>query len=250
MLAINALVLRRTQTLLSENVELERRNTDLNSFAYIAGHDLREPLRGAANYLRFMREDHAGELSGEALRKLSTLDALVARSKELLDRLNHYSRVGRMEVAVRMVSLDSVLDQVVERLGLLLAECGAEIRRPAPLPELLCDPVLMREVFSNLITNALRYNVSAPKWVEIGLAEDADAGLPTIYVRDNGIGIPENRFAEIFQMFRRLHGQEEYGGGTGAGLAIVKNVIDRHGGRIWLESEPGEGTTFFFQLSS
>lgn len=249
MLAINALVLRRTQTLLSENMELERRNTDLNSFAYIASHDLREPLRGLQNYLIFMREDHSLELSKEALRKLSTMDMLVSQSKELIDTLNRYSHIGRMEVALQRVNIGTLVDDVVRSLSEMIREKGVEMRRPQPLPTVVCDPVLTREVFANLITNAVKYNDRAEKWIETGSIETPDAPV-TFYVRDNGIGIREKHFTDIFRMFRRLHAYEAYSGGTGAGLTIAKNIVERHGGRIWVESTYGEGTTFYFQLQS
>jgi light-regulated signal transduction histidine kinase (bacteriophytochrome) len=246
-LAINALVLRRTETLLSENTDLERKNTDLNSFAYIASHDLREPLRGLENYIKFMREDHAEELSTEALRKLETMGSLVSLSKELIDVLNYYSHVGRLEVAPRAVNVDTLLDQVLASLEGRIKEVGLSIRRPARLPVVTCDPVLVREIFSNLLTNALKYNVSDEKWIEITC--DVQRDKPTVFhFRDNGIGIREKHFEDIFRMFRRLHAVNEYGGGTGAGLAIVKTVVERHGGAVWVESVYGQGTTFSFHL--
>ncbi|WP_395749601.1 ATP-binding protein [Prosthecobacter sp.] len=248
MLAINALVLRRTQTLLSENMELERRNTDLNSFAYIAAHDLREPLRGLQNYLVFMREDHGRELSSEALRKVQTMESLVAQSKELIETLNRYSRIGRMEISAHTVNLDTVVDEVLVSLSGMLRELGVEVRRPHPLPTISCDPVLTREVFSNLLTNAAKYSDSERKWIEVGSMAGQPGEPPTFYVRDNGIGIREKHFTDIFRMFRRLHPHDAYTGGTGAGLTIAKNIVERHGGRIWLESAFGQGTTFYFQF--
>jgi chemotaxis family two-component system sensor kinase Cph1 len=247
MLAINALVLRRTQTLLSENMELERRNTDLNSFAYIAAHDLREPLRGLQNYLIFMREDHSRELSTEALRKLSTMESLVQQSKELIETLNHYSHIGRMEVAPQRVNIGTLVDEVVISLAGMIKDKGVEIRRPQTLPTTSCDPVLTREVFANLISNAVKYNDRKDNWIEIGCTE-SPGGPATFYVRDNGIGIREKHFVDIFRMFRRLHAYDAYSGGTGAGLTIAKNIVERHGGRIWVESAYGQGTTFYFQL--
>lgn len=246
-LAINALVLRRTERLLSMNAELEQKNSDLNSFAYIASHDLREPLRGILNYLRFTREDHAQELSTEALRKIETMTSLVEQCRELLDVLNHFSHVGRLEVAPRPVNLGTLVDQVLASLQGRIQAARMEVRRPAPLPVVSCDPVLMREVFSNLLANALKYNVSAEPWIEIGYVQDA-AGPWRFYVRDNGIGIRPQHFEDIFTMFRRLHARDEYGGGTGAGLAIVRTIVERHGGRVWVESEFGHGTTFWLEL--
>lgn len=246
--AINALVLRRTERLLRLNAELERRNIDLNSFAYIAAHDLKEPLRGMANYCVFLREDHADELSAEARRKLTAISTLVDHTGRLVDALNHYSRVGRLEVQRQPTPLDSELDAVLMALETLIARERAEVRRPRALPAVECDPVLVREVFANLISNGLRYNVSDAKWVEVDWEESG--GELVFRVRDNGIGIREKHRDAIFQIFRRLHAQDEFGGGTGAGLAIVRSIVERHGGRIWVESEFGRGSTFFFTLGS
>lgn len=249
--ALNALVLRRTERLIGLNAELERKNTDLNSFAYIAAHDLKEPLRGIANYCTFMREDHANELTEEALRKLDTMTGLINRSEELLDTLNHFSRIGRIEISRKETDLHRVVDDVLVSLGESLKRDHVEIRRPTTLPVLSCDRVLVREVFANLIANAVRYNKNTKKWVEIGYQSNPNQPARRIfYVKDNGIGIPEKHFGAIFHIFRRLHVQGTYGSGTGAGLAIVKSIIEKHGGTIWIESAPGEGSTFFFTLTS
>jgi light-regulated signal transduction histidine kinase (bacteriophytochrome) len=112
-----------------------------------------------------------------------------------------------------------------------------------------CDRAQINELFTNLISNAIKYNDKTDKWVEIGFME-SPSGLITFYVRDNGIGVPSEHFDKIFQIFRRLHGRDEFGGGTGAGLTIARKVVERHGGRIWLESNFGEGSTFYFTLSA
>lgn len=243
--AINALVLRRTERLISLNAELERKNTDLNSFAYIAAHDLKEPLRGIANYASFLMEDHGPGLPEEGRRKLRTIADLAARSEELLDALNHYSRLGRIEVRPVRTPMDHLVDEVLESLGGVLD--GVEVRRPSALPEISCDPVLTREVFANLITNAVRYNTSRPKRITIAF-ENTDRG-PRFQVRDNGIGIREKHRDAIFHIFRRLHAADAFGGGTGAGLAIVRSIIERHGGAIEVASSPGVGSTFSFTLA-
>jgi Bacteriophytochrome (light-regulated signal transduction histidine kinase) len=243
-LAINALVLRRTERLLRANADLERRNTDLNSFAYIASHDLKEPLRGIANYCEFMREDHGHELNAEALRKLDTMTGLAAYCEDLLTVLNHYSRIGRIELKRMSTNLDSILDEVLRATESLPANEGVEIVRADPLPTVNCDPVLVREVFANLVANAIRYNTSPRKRVTIGCSDPAPEA--EIYVQDNGIGIPQKHHDAIFTMFRRLHGRDEFGGGTGAGLAIVRSIVEKHGGSIRVESEPGKGSTFRF----
>lgn len=243
--AINALVLRRTERLISLNAELEKKNSDLNSFAYIASHDLKEPLRGIANYTSFVIEDHAKGLPDEALRKLQTIASLASRSEELLDALNHFSKVGRMEIQKSPVDMDQLLDEVIESNSTVLE--GVELTRPSALPPAECDAVLVREIFGNLLINAVRYNLSEKKQITIDCKQNGAA--PVYTVTDNGIGIREKHHDAIFQIFRRLHPAQDFGGGTGAGLAIVKSIIERHGGQIWVDSVPEKGTTFSFTLS-
>jgi light-regulated signal transduction histidine kinase (bacteriophytochrome) len=244
--ALNALVLRRNQRLMLDNAELEKKNTDLNSFAYIAAHDLKEPLRGITNYSNFLQEDYGASLPTEAMRRLEKISALATRSEGLLDSLNRFSKLGRMEITSTDCDIDQVLDEVLENLGELIRESGVEVRRTHPLPHKSCDPILIREVLANLVANAIRYNTAAEKWVEIGVRENEDP--VTLYIRDNGIGIREKNHDVIFTMFRRLHAYGEYGEGTGAGLAIARNIVERHGGRIWVESSYGAGATFLFTL--
>ena len=248
--AINALVLRRTEKLIRVNEELERKNTDLNSFAYIAAHDLKEPLRGIANYARFIHEDHGAALDADASQKLQKISDLALHCQDLIGALNHYSRVGRLEIRRRPTQLGPVVAEALHALETLITETGVEIRQPHPYPEVSCDPLLVRELLVNLISNAIRYNTSSSKWVEIGMrAPDSPELPPVAYVRDNGIGIREKHFSAIFDIFRRLHPDDQYGKGTGAGLAISRSIVEKHGGRIWVESEPGAGSTFCFTLA-
>lgn len=249
-LALNALVIRRTERLLRLNTELERKNSDLNSFAYIASHDLKEPLRGIHHFSRFLREDHAEELGTEGMRKVDTIAALAAHTNELLVSLAHFSQLGRMELNVRETDLERLLTEVLLTLNVPLNEKNAEVRRPTPLPIVRCDPVLVKEIFTNLILNAIKYNNNEAKWVEITARdttpEEADRG-PVVCVSDNGIGIRDRNLTTVFQMFRRLN-KDKFGSGSGAGLAIAKSIVERHGGRIWAESVFGEGSTFCFTL--
>jgi signal transduction histidine kinase len=123
------------------------------------------------------------------------------------------------------------------------------MRVPRPLPTVRCDPVRAGSVLQNLVSNAVKYNDKPEKWIEIGwLDPETEGGPAVLYVRDNGIGIPEKHWDSIFRIFKRLHGRDRFGGGSGAGLTIARKLVERHGGRIWLESAPGEGTTFFFTL--
>ena len=247
--ALNALVLRRTERLISLNAELEKKNTDLNSFAYIAAHDLKEPLRGIANYCTFMQEDHGEELTPEAIRKLETIGALAAQSEELLDALNHFSKVGRMEITLKETNMQEVIDAVLTSMESMIRREKVSIIREGTWPTITCDPVLVREVFSNLISNGIRYNNKPVKKLVVGVRDNPEPpGPPVFYVQDNGIGIREKHFEDVFRIFRRLHAHEAYGGGTGAGLAIVNSIVEKHGGKIWITSEPDQGTTFNLTL--
>ena len=252
--AFNASILQRTDRLLRLSAELERKNTDLNSFAYVAAHDLKEPVRGIHHYTSFVLEDHGAQLPDDGREMLETVKTLALRIDELLSSLLHFSAIGRVEVANYPASLDAAVDEVLVMLQKRLADEKVEIRRATALPYTHGYRPLLREVFANLITNGLKYNDKPQRWIEIGcradLSETMGDGSPAaiIYVRDNGIGIREKHLEDVFTMFRRLHDRAKFGGGTGAGLAIVKTIVEKHGGRIWVESTPGEGTTFLFTL--
>ena len=246
--AINALILKRTDDLLKLNTDLEDKNRELNSFAYIAAHDLQEPLRGLRNYSRFLMEDYGNVLDSEGREKLHTLSELARQMHELIDALAHYTKTGRMEIRERETDLNQLVHEVQRSRFESLR--GVEIRVPRPLPTIMADSILVREVLDNLIANAIKYNTQQKKWIEIGYVEpvDDDPFTQQYYVRDNGIGIRPKHKDDVFTLFRRLHPRDRYGGGSGVGLALVKSIIDRHGGRVWFESEYGVGTTFYFTL--
>ncbi|NIL97280.1 MAG: cyanobacterial phytochrome A, partial [Planctomycetales bacterium] len=200
-------------------------------------------------------EDYHDMLEADGQQKLQTLQRLCQRLEAFIDSLLQFSRLGRVELAVGEVDLNHVLDEVLDSLKISLEQKHFTVRHPERLPAVKCDGVRVREIFRNLITNAMKYNDKADKWIEIGWqpAEesrtDIPAGTPVFYVRDNGIGIPAKHQESIFRIFKRLHGRDQYGGGTGSGLTIVKKIVERHGGHIWVESTVGEGTTFFFTLA-
>ena len=250
---IVGIVLKKVDELAQINLELQRSNLELDSFAYIASHDLKEPLRGIHNYSNFLLEDYAQILDEAGVEKLQTLVRLSQRMEELISVLLHYSRLGRAELALQATDVGQLIEDIQDILKINQADQGVEIHIPRPLPWVECDPVLLEQVFSNLINNALKYNNSCPKWVEIGWldsqAEEAPENL-VFYVKDNGIGIREKHLDVIFRIFKRLHGLSKYGGGTGAGLTIVKKIVERHGGKIWVESTYGQGTTFYFTLTT
>ncbi|WP_435019163.1 ATP-binding protein [Tundrisphaera sp. TA3] len=256
--AIIAVVVRRAEELTRLNEELERSNTDLDAFAYIASHDLKEPLRGIHNYASFLLEDYADRLEEDGVSKLNTMVRLTQRMEDLIESLLRYSQLGRVGLSFSPVDLHEVVTEVLDNLALTLSESGAEVRIPRRLPVAMCDRVQVGEIFSNLIANALKYTDKVDRWVEVGYEEPirpivepspgAEPASMVLYVRDNGIGIAERYQATIFRLFKRLHARDKFGGGTGAGLTIAKKIVERHGGTIWVESAPGKGTTFYFTL--
>ena len=236
----------RTRELRVANDELQQSNRELDDFAYIASHDLKEPLRGIHNYSMFLLEDYADKLDHEGRAKLETLMRLTRRMEVLIDSLLRYSRLGRVDLAMEEVDLNETLAEVLENLDVNLKAEQVEVITPRPLPRVRGDRVQLGEIFHNLIVNGVKYNESQGKRIEIGYR---DGQPPVFYVRDNGIGIPEKHHEAIFRIFKRLHARDKYGGGTGAGLTIVKKIVERHNGRIRVESTPGEGTTFYFTLA-
>jgi PAS domain S-box-containing protein len=259
-----AQLLENAAELRERNEDLLRSNQELDAFAYIASHDLKEPLRGIHNYASFLIDDYADKLDEEGKDKLETLKRLSQRLDGLLDSLLEISRLGRVDFLPKEFDLDVVMHEIIDSLQISLTERNVSVKIPRPLPRVRGDAVLLGEVLRNLITNGMKYNEKPERWIEIGYTADpppkasgqarlsasasASARSIALYVRDNGIGIPEKHFEAIFRIFKRLHSRDAYGGGTGVGLAITKKVIERHGGDIWLESEPGVGTTFYFTL--
>ncbi|BAZ26573.1 multi-sensor signal transduction histidine kinase [Kalymmatonema gypsitolerans NIES-4073] len=250
--AIVGIVLSKADELARMNLELERSNRELASFAFAASHDLKEPLRGIHNYSSVLLEDYAQLLDEDGIEYLQTVVSLSQRMETLINSLLRLSQLGQAKLQLQATDLNELLDQVIHLLRASRPQSQFDIRIPRPLPTIECDPVLVSEVFSNLIINALKYNDKPEKWVEIGYLnteEQQESSLPPVfYIRDNGIGIPEHHHESIFRLFKRLHSQEKYGGGAGAGLAISKKIVERHGGRIWVESVVDVGSTFYFTL--
>lgn len=223
-------------------IALEDSNRELDDFAYIASHDLKEPLRGINNFSTFLIEDYGNILDKEGVRKLETLVTLTNRLKTLIDDLLTFSRMGRTELSIQETDMNVILLEVLETLSILMEEKRVEIKVPNPLPTVYCDNIRIKEVFRNLISNALKYNDKENPWIKIGYFDNK------FYISDNGIGIKEKHFDDIFRIFKRLHARNKYGGGTGSGMTIIKKIIEKHQGKIWLESKLGQGTTFYFTL--
>ncbi|MEM9860302.1 MAG: ATP-binding protein [Myxococcota bacterium] len=254
--SLSDVVFREKQRVQRLRQELSLRNREVETFATMASHDLREPLRGIGNYATFLREDAAHMLDADATQHLDRIDRLVRRMYGLIEGMLALSRVGRVK-AVRYgaVDLRAVVDQVLVDHAPLLEETGAQVL-VSELPSVETWEVGVRTVFANLITNAIRYS-DAPPRVEIGTAKagaiegapaDVDETARVFYVRDAGIGIADEHHEQIFRIFHRLHAGMNYGESTGAGLAIVRKVIELMGGHIWLRSALGAGSTFAFTL--
>jgi signal transduction histidine kinase len=222
-------------------------NKSLDEFTYIAAHDLKEPLRGIHNYASFLKEDYAPQLDESGQQYIDRIQRLAERLSTLIDSLMSYSRLGVSELVKTPVDVDAVVDAVAEDLTRLWTREGITLRRNSRMGLVQGDPLRIGEIFQNLISNAAKYNDKPSKWIDVGC--DNSCSPPVFFVRDNGIGIPPQHHENVFRIFKRLHEQNKYGGGTGAGLTIVKKIVERYGGRIWLESVPGEGTVFYFTLS-
>ncbi|MBC7842870.1 MAG: GAF domain-containing protein [Gemmatimonadaceae bacterium] len=242
------------------NVDLTSSNEELDAFAYVASHDLKEPLRGIHRYAHQLLES-AETFGAENRHRLDSLMRLTMRMDSLLNSLLHYSRVGRTNLEFEAVDLNDVVADALEMVGVGRNNAGVTVGFERPLPTVLCDLVRVREIFSNLISNALKYNRDPHPRIDVGYLRSDEPGLrpnmpadadgETIYyVRDNGIGIEPRHFEQIFRMFKRLHGRDEFGGGVGAGLTVVKKVVNRHGGHVWLASTLDQGSTFYFTLPS
>lgn len=255
--AIVGIVLSKADELAKINQELERSNRELASFAFAASHDLKEPLRGIYNYSNVLLEDYAQLLDEDGLDYLKTVVSLSIRMETLINSLLRLSLLGQGQLNIQVTDFNELLHQVINVVRASRSPVQLDIRIPRLMPTIQCDPVLVGEVFSNLIINAFKYNDKPDKWVEIGylnineqiLQHQQQISVPLVfYVQDNGIGIPQHHYQTIFRLFKRLHSQEKYGGGTGAGLAISKKIVECHGGRIWVESTVSCGSVFYFTL--
>jgi light-regulated signal transduction histidine kinase (bacteriophytochrome) len=224
--------------------ELRRSNEELAQFASVASHELREPLRNVASYLELLQRRCGDRLDSEAREFIAIAVDGALRMQRLLDDLLSLARVGTG--AGEMVATDAGIaaDAAIGSLAAAIADGGARVERSA-LPNVLADPVQLQRLFANLIGNAIKFRRAEPPIVRIAAARDG--AFWRFSVTDNGIGIDPKDFERIFVIFQRLHLREEFAG-TGIGLAICKKIVERHGGRIWVESAPGKGSTFLFTI--
>jgi chemotaxis family two-component system sensor kinase Cph1 len=242
--AIVNIVLRQAEELAQLAADLERSNAELKKFAYVASHDLQEPLNQVANYVQLLEMRYHSELDEDAKEFITFAVEGVSLMQTLIDDVLAYSKVDMQGVEFELTAVEKPLNKALNNLRTRIAESGAVITHDS-LPTVMGDSTQLMQLFQNLIGNAIKFRSQEPPEIHIGAARLEDAWL--FSVRDNGIGI-DPRFAErIFVIFQRLHARDEYPG-TGMGLAICKKIVECHRGRIWVESELGCGATFYFTI--
>ena len=244
-LAIAAAERKKAELALAERVaDLARSNSELEQFAYVASHDLQEPLRMVSSYVALLEKRYKGKLDPEADKYIGYAVEGARRMRGLIQDLLAYSRAGRREDELSPADPRRAVDAALANLRGLIEETGAEVVI-GPLPGVLGNDTQLVQLFQNLIENALKYRAEAPPRVELGAERDGEQW--TFSVKDNGIGIEPQYAERIFRIFQRLHDRQQYGG-SGIGLAIAKRIVERHRGRIWVESSAGCGATFKFTL--
>jgi PAS domain S-box-containing protein len=246
------------QSLARANTELSQKNRELDEFVYVVSHDLQEPLRTLIGFSDFLLKDHAHRLDAEGQEFVKHLFDASQRMRAMIHGLLKLSRAGKVTGEFGPVRLAELVSVVQADLGELIRSRGALVQWLGPDSSLWGDPYRLHQLLANLLSNAVKYNRSALPRVEIGIVDrpaGRDTGADglgsrpyqTFFVRDNGIGI-DHRFHEtVFQLFRRLHTLEEFEG-SGVGLAICGKIVAAHRGRVWVESQPGQGSTFFVSL--
>ncbi|MCD6041752.1 MAG: multi-sensor signal transduction histidine kinase, partial [Burkholderiales bacterium] len=228
--------------------ELKRSNAELEQFAYVASHDLQEPLRMVASYTQLLGRRYESKLDGDAREFMAYIVDGATRMKQLIEDLLAYSRVGTKAQDFRPVPVEAAVRRALFNLRVAIEESGAAVTYD-PMPTVQADEVQLGQLLQNLVGNALKFRSNSVPRIHLGVLEKDSEFV--FEVRDNGIGIEPQYYERIFMVFQRLHNKGEYPG-TGIGLAICKKVVERHGGRIWVESRPAQGpdqgSSFFFTL--
>ena len=225
------------------NQRLIRLNNELDEFTHIVSHDLKEPLRGVEGVSRMFLEEYAPKLDEQGKEYLRSIRASGARMRQLVDDLLRLSRISRRHYPLEEVAFNDLLREVLTALKFTVSAKSATVTVQPDLPRVVCDRVRMVELLQNLLSNALKFSGERTPQIEVGGRTTEEGHL--FWVKDNGVGITAQNIPRVFEIFRRLdYGTE----GTGIGLTICKRIVENHGGRIWAESEPGKGSTFFFTL--
>jgi light-regulated signal transduction histidine kinase (bacteriophytochrome) len=224
--------------------KLARSNADLEQFAYVASHDLKEPLRAISGSVQILQEQYKHQLGGEADEMIKhTVDG-ATRMQKLIDDLLTYSRLTTREAPFQPTDCSLLLQEVLSNLETAINESKAVVTLD-PLPTVNADRTQLLQVFQNLIANGIKYRSERTPKIHVSAEENEHEWIFSVH--DNGIGIAPQYADRIFRIFQRLHTRKEYVG-TGIGLAVSKKIVERHGGRIWVDSEPEEGSTFFFTI--
>ncbi|MFD8290296.1 ATP-binding protein [Streptomyces lavendulae] len=234
----------------AQAVELRRSNAELEQFAYVASHDLQEPLRKVASFCQLLEKRYGDRLDERGTQYIGFAVDGAKRMQVLINDLLTFSRVGRVQDARETVAMDGPLDRALRNLAAAVEESGVEITRPERLPDVVGDPTLLTMLWQNLVGNAVKFRSPdrAPR-VEVAVADGpaAESGFHTFTVTDNGIGVPAEFAEKVFVIFQRLHGRETYGG-TGIGLSLCKKIVEHAGGHIRIDTEHREGTRIVFTL--
>jgi PAS domain S-box-containing protein len=233
------------ETLRDYTKKTEEINKELDDFTYIISHDLKEPLRSIDAFSKFIADDYKDKLDEQGRFYIERVRMNASRMQKLIEDLLEISRIERKKNILEEVEVEELIEEVKLRIEVRIKEKNAQIVIQNKLPRVYCDRVRLTEVFANLISNAIKFNDKPMPLVEIGSSEKE--GFYEFYVKDNGPGIEEQYFDKIFEIFQRL-GKREDNEGTGAGLTIVKKIVQMHKGKIWLESKIGEGTKFYFTI--
>mgnify|MGYP003444622861 FL=1 len=236
---------RAESALLKSNQELARSNAELEQFAYVASHDLQAPLATIASYAQLLEKRYKDQLDPQANKFIGNIVQGCTRMQALIDDLLEYSRVGRRQKPFQVIDCNQVVEQAIANLQAVIRDTQAVVTY-SELPEVTGDISQLVQLFQNLVGNAIKYRHEAPPVVRVSACKHDNKWL--FSVSDNGIGIAGQHQERIFQIFQRLHTQREYSG-TGIGLAICQKIVERHGGSIWVESEPGQGSTFHFTIN-
>jgi chemotaxis family two-component system sensor kinase Cph1 len=242
--AIVNIVLRQADELAQLAHDLERSNAELKKFAYVASHDLQEPLNQVANYVQLLEMRYHEELDEDAKEFITYAVEGVSLMQTLIDDVLVYSKVDTQAIAFQLTEVETALDRALSNLRQRILETRATITHD-PLPTVMAGSTQLMQLFQNLIANAIKFRSDQPPKIHVGAERLEDEWL--FSVRDNGIGIDPQFSDRIFVIFQRLHTRDEYPG-TGMGLAICKKIIECHRGRIWVESQLGEGATFYFTI--
>lgn len=224
--------------------DLERSNAELQQFAYVASHDLQEPLRMVASFVQLLEQGYGGQLDENAREYIAFAEEGATRMQRMIDDLLAYSRVGTRGQTFDLCDLNAALKQAQSDLKISMEKSQAEVTQD-PLPAIKADRLQITQVFLNLLANAIKFCGEEPPRIHVS-ARSVE-GAWEISVRDNGIGIEPRHFERIFVIFQRLNKRRDYPG-TGIGLALCKRIVERHGGNIWVESQPGQGSTFYFTI--